>query len=286
LQNLILNIEEQTEIYYSIQLKKDNLEKNFSELTETNQNLLKLIEEKLETFEQIQRMNKSEIKEDEIAKEVVNLEKKFDDMMTNWEEYTSQAKSKIDELKNNLESKKKEYNFKYEKVNFLKKEIDEISSKISVKEELSNFLKEEYQKIPIDINRNKFINKISDLTHNINKEKNNISVYLNDLKSIENQINLINDNIKKVDNEFEDKLFQDAKKDATSKEFYALFIKIRDGYNMIQKNIIDLNISKTKMKELDSKIDDYQLKLKSYDINQLIEQVELLKKENSLKFKK
>lgn len=286
MQNLILNIEEQTEIYYSIQLKKDNLEKNFSELTETNQNLLKLIEEKLETFEQIQRMNKSEIKEDEIAKEVVNLEKKFDDMMTNWEEYTSQAKSKIDELKNNLESKKKEYNFKYEKVNFLKKEIDEISSKISVKEELSNFLKEEYQKIPIDINRNKFINKISDLTHNINKEKNNISVYLNDLKSIENQINLINDNIKKVDNEFEDKLFQDAKKDATSKEFYALFIKIRDGYNMIQKNIIDLNISKTKMKELDSKIDDYQLKLKSYDINQLIEQVELLKKENSLKFKK
>ena len=256
------------------------------EITQNNQNLLKQIEDKLETFEQIQKINRSEIKEDDILKEYTILEKKFEEMVSNWDEYTAQANSKIDELKNNLESKKKEYNFKYEKVTILKKEIEEISSKINVKEELSNFLKEEYQKIPLDINRNKFINKITELTQNINSEKNNILVYLNDLKITENQIMNINDSIKKVDNEFEDKLFQDAKKDFTSKEFYALFIKIRDGYNLIQKNIIDLNITKTKMKELENKVDDYQMKLKSYDINQLTEQVELLKKDNSAIFKK
>jgi len=255
-------------------------------LTVNNQNFLKKIEEKLETFEQIQKMDKAEIRDDEIAKEVTTMEKKFDEMVSNWEEYISQAKSKVDELKNNLDSKKREYNFKYERINLIKKEIEDIFIKIGVKEDLAKFLKEEYQKIPIDINRNKFINKISELTHNINKEKKNILIYLNDLKSTENQINIINDNIKKVDNEFEDKLFQDAKKDATSKEFYAFFIKIRDGYNLIQKNIIDLNLAKTKLKETENKVDDYQLKLKSYDINQLIEQVDLLRKDNMNKFNK
>jgi len=286
LQNVIISIEELNENFKVVQIKKEESEKVLIDLTINNKNLLRQIEEKLETFEQIQKMNRAEIKEDEITKEVSNLEKKIDDMITNWEEYTGQAKCKIDELKNNIESKKKEYNFKYEKVNLLKKEIEEISGKIVVKEELANFLKEEYEKMPIDINRNKFINKISELTHNINNEKNNILVYMNDLKNIENQINMINDSIKKVDNEFEDKLFQDAKKDANSKEFYSLFIKIRDGYNLIQKNIIDMNIAKTKMKEFENKVDNYQLKLKSYDVNQLIEQVELLKKENTIKFRK
>lgn len=286
MQNIILTIEEKSENFRDLTKRKEESEQILSEITIKNQNLLKQIEDKLETFEQIQKMNRAEIKEDDILKEVETLEKKFDIMISNWEEYTSQAKSKIDELKNNLETKKKEYNFKYEKVNLLKKEIEDISSRISVKEQLSSFLNEEYLKIPVDINRNKFINKITELTQNINKEKNNIIVYLTDIKNIENQINVVNESIKKVDNEFEDKLFQDAKKDATSKELYALFIKIRDGYNLIQKNIIDLNSSKTKMKELESKVDDYQMKLKSYDINQLSEQVEILRKENSMKFRK
>jgi hypothetical protein len=286
LKNLITSIKENDEILNNIKTQKENSMENLNEITNTNQNFVKKIEEKLETFEQIKKMDNSEIKQNDIEKEIEILEKKFEDMVNNWEEYSLHSNIKIDELKTNLESKKKEYNFKYEKVGLLKKELEEISNKISVKEELGNFLKEEYNKIPVDINRNKFIMKITELTQNINNEKNNIIVYLKDLKVTESQITMVNDNIKKVDNEFEDKLFQDAIKDPVIKEFYALFIKIRDGYNLIQKNIIDMNTAKTKIKEFENKVDDYQMKLKSYDIEQLTEQVDLLKKDNSAKFRK
>jgi hypothetical protein len=37
---------------------------------------------------------------------------------------------------------------------------------------------------------------------------------------------------------------------------------------------------KNKLKEVENKVDDYQIKLKSYDINQLIEQIDILKSEN------
>lgn len=42
---------------------------------------------------------------------------------------------------------------------------------------------------------------------------------------------------------------------------------------------------KNKIKELENKVDDYQQKLKSYDYNQLREQVEFLKSENNKTFK-
>ena len=133
-------------------------------------------------------MNKKEINEDEINSEVSSLERKYDEMISNWDEYSGQAKSRIEDLKNSIETKKKEYNFKYEKISQIKKEIDEMSTKIGLKSELANFLNEEYQKIPMDINRNKFITKISELTSSISQEKNKIYNYISDLKNLENQI--------------------------------------------------------------------------------------------------
>jgi hypothetical protein len=46
-----------------------------------------------------------------------------------------------------------------------------------------------------------------------------------------------------------------------------------------------MQIVKNKIKELENKVDDYNQKLKSYDINQLKEQVDYLKLENAKTFK-
>lgn len=208
LQNIINSIEQQANYISDQNSKKEELSEAVKELSVKNESVIKNIEEKLETFDQIQKLNRYEIREQDLNQEVASLEKKFDEMITNWEEYSSQAKSRIDELKNSIEVKKKEYNFKYEKISSLKKEIEEISSKIVLKQELANFLNEEYQKIPVDINRNKFILKISELTQNIFQEKNNINIILNELKQSENKIVSMNDTIKRVDNELEDKLYQ------------------------------------------------------------------------------
>ena len=208
LQNILNGIEQETRNISEQEIKKEEVNKQIIGLSADNQIMIKRIEEKLETFEQIQKLNRSEIKEFDLNQEVGNLEKKFDDMVNNWEEYSSEAKSRIEELKNSIEVKKKEYNFKYDKISSLKKEIDEISSKIVMKQEVANFLNDEYQKIPMDINRNKFITKISEITQNIFLEKNNVSVILNELRQSENQIVSMNETIKRVDNELEDKLYQ------------------------------------------------------------------------------
>jgi chromosome segregation ATPase len=208
LELLLQNIMNKSETIQSNEEIKTEVKRNIENLTITNEDILREIEEKLETFEQLQKLSNSEIKEEDLTTEVETLEKKYEEMNAGWEEYSSQMKSKIEDLKINIETKKKEYSYKYDKIGSLKKEIDEISTKIVVKQEMANFLNEEYQKIPIDINRNKFINMISDLTNSIAQEKKNILTYLNDLKNAEDNIITINETIKKVDDELEDRLFK------------------------------------------------------------------------------
>lgn len=260
------------------QIKKELLDQ-IASLTSQNQALLKDIEDQMTAFEQMKKLETSEIQEDDIVEEVQKFEKKYFEMMQNWGEYSNQAKAQIEENKSAIETKKKEYNYKYEQIAILKKEIVEISTKIEMKQELAAFLSEESQKMG-NINRNHFINKIAELTKNINEERKKMVTYINDLKASDAKIEQINETIKRVDNELEDKLYQDAKSTANLKEVYNGFIKLREGYNLIQKNILDFNNVKHKSKEIINKVDDYTMKLKSYDIKQLQEQVDYLKKAN------
>ena len=284
LNNKLLSINNQIEKYKQNHIEhneqKTNLLNELEQLSNNNQILLKEIEDQMKAYEQMKKFQSKEMVENDVINEVENLEKKYQNMVDNWNDYSNQAKSRIQELKTAINTKKKEYTYKSDQINVLKKEIEEISSKIQMKQELAQFLSEEYQKIPLNINRNSFINRIAELTNNINKERQNISQYLKDLNEADMKINKYNETIKRVDNELEDILFQDAKNNRKLNDVYAAFIKLREGYSNLQKNIIDNFNKKSKLRELESQVYDYKIKLKSYDMNQLQEQINFLKNVN------
>ena len=285
LNNEILNVTNQIEKLKQNHedniIKKASMLEQLENLKQENNELLKDIQEQMTAFEQMKKLQKNELIENEFIQEVDKLEEKYRDMIKNWEEYSKEAKGRIQELKNAVETKKKEYSYKYEQIDVLKKEIEEITIKIAMKEELAKFLNEEYQKIPIRVNRNVFINRISDLTKKIENERKNISQYIDDLKIADNKIDRFNSIIKRVHNEIEDTLFNDSKKNKKISEVYKAFMQLGSGYDDIQKNILETSKKKYKLKELTNTVDEYKSKLKSYDMEQLKEQVEFLKKTNS-----
>ena len=285
LNNEILNVTNQIEKLKQNHedniIKKTSMLEQLENLKQENNELLKDIQEQMTAFEQMKKLQKNELIENEVIQEVDKLEEKYRDMIKNWEEYSKEAKGRIQELKNAVETKKKEYSYKYEQIDVLKKEIEEITIKIAMKEELAKFLNEEYQKIPIRVNRNVFINRISDLTKKIENERKNISQYIDDLKIADNKIDRFNSIIKRVHNEIEETLFNDSKKNKKISEVYKAFMQLGSGYDDIQKNILETSKKKYKLKELTNTVDEYKSKLKSYDMEQLKEQVEFLKKTNS-----
>ena len=259
---------------------KNQLKETLNQLSEENTELLKEIEDQMNALEQMKKLQKNEMVEKEVVEEVEKLEKKYQDMLKDWADYSSQAKNQIQELKSSIDEKKKEYKYKFDQINALKKEIEEIANKIAMKQEIAQFLKDEYSKITVNINRNTFVNKISDLTKNIMKERKAVSQYIEDLKKTDKTIETYNATIKTVDNELEDLLYKDAKSNNKLKDVYSAYMKLREGYNNCQKNIIEVANQKHKLDELTNQVDDYKEKIKNYDIKQLNEQIELLKKAN------
>ena len=259
---------------------KAQLEETLNKLTEENNELLKEIEDEMTAFEQMKKLNKNEMSENDVVNEVEKLEKKYQDMAREWNDYASQQKNEIQQMKTSIDEKKKEYKYKYDQINALKKEIEEIANKIAMKQELAQFLNDEYGKITININRNTFVDKISDLTKKIMNERKAISQYIDDLKKTDKTIETLNAIIKKVDNELEDLLYKDAKSNQKLKDVYSAFMKLREGYITCQKNIIEVSIQKYKLSDLNNQVDDYKGKIKNYDIKQLQEQIELLKQAN------
>ena len=261
---------------------KNSLLEELNQLSLQNTELIKEIEDQMAAYEQMKKLQKNEIQENEVVAEVEKLEKKYQDMVTNWTDYATQAKNQIQELKSSIDEKKKEYKYKYDQINKLKKEIEEIANKIAMKQELAQFLHDEYGKITVKINRNVFVNKISDLTKKINDQRRDVSQYLaeSELKATDKKIELMNTTIKSVDNDLEDIIFKDAKSNPKLKEVYTAFMNLRDGYNACQKNIIEVSIQKNKNSELSNQVEDYKEKIQNYDIKQLTEQIELLKQAN------
>ncbi len=165
LNNKLLSINNQIEKYKQNHIEhneqKTNLLNELEQLSNNNQILLKEIEDQMKAYEQMKKFQSKEMVENDVINEVENLEKKYQNMVDNWNDYSNQAKSRIQELKTAINTKKKEYTYKSDQINVLKKEIEEISSKIQMKQELAQFLSEEYQRIPLNINRNSFVNKIA-----------------------------------------------------------------------------------------------------------------------------
>ena len=149
-----------------------------------------------------------------------------------------------------------------------------------MKQEIAQFLNDEYSKITMNINRNVFVNKISDLTKKIMTERQAVSQYINDLKKTDKNIETLNSIIRKIDNDIEELLYKDAKSNSKLKDVYSAFIKLRESYNTCQKNIIEVSNQKYKLNELNNQVEDYKEKVKNYDIKQLREQIDLLKQAN------
>ena len=92
--------------------KKNEIEQLIKDKTNEKKDIVKEIESKLEIFEKINKIEKKEENIDDLGKEVEVLEKRYNEMTSDWNEYYQQIQSRKEELTNLIETTKKEYKFK------------------------------------------------------------------------------------------------------------------------------------------------------------------------------
>ena len=258
----------------SKETEKLEMEDLLRDINGKNERLDNILNEKILVFETLVR-EKDKDKEEKSAvlqDEVKELADKFKSMTNDWLQYSGEMKNNIELMRTKISTKKKEYNFKYEKIGELKEEVSRIENKINEKRNLKEFLKEEYDKIQIDINRNTIISKINDLTKAIVESKDAVRKQLANLAEIESEIDDEVRNIKRVENEIEEAIFKDANSYGQLKAVNHEFIQVRESYNTIQKKIFDMHNNLINNKSLKTEVDNFKQKLKEINIVELKEE--------------
>ena len=156
--NITNNIENLKKTHRDNEELKNQLVESLNKLTEENNELLKEIEEEMTAFEQMKKLQKNEIAENDVVNEVEKLETKYQDMVKDWTDYSNQVKNQIQEYKSSIDEKKKEYKYKYDPNcaldNLLKNLNNEIHyikcssmNEKNVRDELEKYLFEEMDDI-------------------------------------------------------------------------------------------------------------------------------------------
>jgi phage-related minor tail protein len=99
--------------------------------------------------------------------EVGEINKELDLLRVEWESYKKGATDEILEVKQDIQDKRVEYNYKNEKVKELKKEFKATVAEIEHKKQVMTFMKQEWDQTPKDVNRNQYLKRINEIIRKV-----------------------------------------------------------------------------------------------------------------------
>lgn len=169
--------------------------------------------------------------------QVGELNKELDELRDEWNEYTKPINEEISQQKNDISSKKVEYQYKVDKIKDIKKEVKEAIQELEHKKEMLVYLQGQWEKAPKDINRNQYLKRINEIIGNLKQQKASIKSILEEIKGIQKDTEVLVTEIKKIDVEVEEYIFNEAKKDKVAKEIYKEIQTLKEDFDKLTTNI-------------------------------------------------
>ena len=215
-----------------------------------------------------------------IEEEIRDLEKKLAMMKKEWEEYKQPIIDEAKEKEKRVEKMKESFTDKIEEIKQMKAELVEIAEEAEIKEEILEMLKVEDAKGASSMNRNAFIKKITETIAKLKAQKKSIVRVIKDINSMKKSVELSRDSLKRVDSGTEDLVFQDAKKNSSSKVIYKLLVDLRENYDNLIRTVEEQYKSQTKISDFEIRIESVLARNSKHDIEQLRIDLEKIKSEN------
>jgi coiled-coil domain-containing protein 22 len=152
-----------------------------------------------------------------------------------WENHRLPLIEKIRKLKRDEKNMKLNYNEKLESVKKNRKLLEETVSDIKSKEDLLNKLKQDLTQLPKNIERKNYVDRIMDISKNVDKQKLEINKILLDNHLILNESNELSKKLLETFQVVEDVIFKEAEKEEYAKTLYQNVVQMRDGFSSLIK---------------------------------------------------
>jgi len=214
-----------------------------------------------------------------LDEEIKDLETKFVHMQEEWENYKQPIMQEIQEKENQKEKLKENYSDKIEEIKQMKEEMKEMAEEAEDKEGLLEILKQEEAKETSSINRNQFVKRITEIVEKLKRQKKDLVKIVKDITTMQKSVELTREALKRTDLATEDLVFQDAKKNSSSKRIYQLLVDLRKSYAMLIENVENQFRMQSKLSDLEIRIESAISRNAKHDINQLRQDLEKIRAE-------
>lgn len=276
LQQLYEEVQNSEALIATAKAELTKLAQNTKNLKTENESLKKDLEQKHKLASALNEGNTLSI-ETEITELQSNLAK----MQKEWEEYKEPIIEEMKEKHIRIEKLKESYSDKIEEIKQMKSELSEIAEEAEMKEEILEMLKIEDAKGSSAMNRNAFVKKITETIEKLRTQKKGITRIIKDINGMKKSVELSRESLKRVDSGTEDLVFQDAKKNSSSKVIYKLLVDLRENYENLIRNVEDQYRVQTRISDLEIRIEAVLARNSKHDIEKLKADLEKIKSETS-----
>jgi len=159
--------------------------------------------------------------------------------------------------------------------------MKELVADIQKKEERYKQLVDAYNRLPKEINRTLYTQRILEIVKNVKKQKVDIDKVLIDMRSLKKEISGIYDTLNRSFGSTSNLVWKDALlKEPTAKQAYKDLAGMHEKFSQLAEKVEETGTTKNNTLNLEVKMEQITMKTESLDLKQLLEDSQRVKAEN------
>jgi len=215
-----------------------------------------------------------------MKQEIEDTSKKMLELAAQWETKRVPMIETYRTLREKKSSKLGESKRQLEKIKEFRLQMKELADDARSKNDFHKQLLDEYEKLPKDVQRSQYTERIMEIVRNIQKQNVEISKVLQDTRQVQKEISMSIETLNRTYAAADELIFREAKTNEFNKKSYKLLVGIHETCAKISDTTGETGQITNTSKELEDKIDQLTADKTSAKLEKIMSDNEQVKSEN------
>jgi len=212
--------------------------------------------------------------------------KKLIELATEWEAHRLPLLADYRKKKDAITRRKEDAKRKLQKVKEMRDEVKLMQAEHRTKDDRLKAANSELKKLPKDVKRSSYVNRILDIIKNVNKQKRQITKILEDIKSSRREINTASSRLTRSFHATDELVFADAKQKPVYKEVYKILVELHESFQKLDESITENGKCLNDIDMVQARISEMGARNESLDKNRIMKDLKAIRAENAALEKK
>ncbi|XP_012233025.2 coiled-coil domain-containing protein 22 homolog [Linepithema humile] len=170
---------------------------------------------------------------------------------------------------------------KLDEIKLLKEKEKELQEECRNKDQQHSQLVAEVQKLPKEVNRSAYTQRILEIINNVRKQKDEISKVLGDTREIQKEINTLDGRVERSFTVVDELIFRDARTNEASKKAYKLLATLHSEFNELVSLVEETGATIREIRDLEEQIDTESAKNVGANLERITADLKQMKQETA-----